>query len=164
MLIPTAICNAHQRAASGHAGVATATLEAYGCGLHAAQFEELAAALEPLPGAQPRSVRGRAVIVLDRHAFYPMRVGNVGKTNGRPSPFRVEFTRRYGPEPLQEPLEGMPETPEEIALREGVGVLPEDTRLVLVAYVCALQTGLTELRWGRAELDKAGTITWHRGS
>ncbi|MFF9351644.1 hypothetical protein [Streptomyces sp. NPDC014734] len=53
--IPACLTRAHERARNGHQGVHTQTLEAYGHGLHAVQYEELAAASNISP-AQLRSV------------------------------------------------------------------------------------------------------------
>lgn len=61
-VIPTCLVRAHERARDGHKGVHTQTLEAYGHGLHAVQYEELAAGLEDVPGASAVRLQGRTVL------------------------------------------------------------------------------------------------------
>jgi hypothetical protein len=46
--IPACLVRAHERARTGHEGVHTQTLEAYGHGLYAVQYEELASGIAEL--------------------------------------------------------------------------------------------------------------------
>jgi hypothetical protein len=57
-LIPASLVRAHARARSGHEGVQTQTLEAYGHGLYAAQYEELEVGIASLPAAAPARLQG----------------------------------------------------------------------------------------------------------
>lgn len=71
--IPACLVQAHDRARHGHEGVNTQTLEAYGHGLHAVQYEALAAGLTPFEGATAIRLQGRTVMVMDNKVIYPIR-------------------------------------------------------------------------------------------
>lgn len=108
--IPRCLVRAHRRAKDGHQGVNTQTLEAYGHGLYAAQYEELAAGLETLPGATSVRLQGRTVVRISDHLFYPFRYAkkDVPVTEARlrrATGFRADLIRRHGPEPLQAQLD-----------------------------------------------------------
>ncbi|CAL9445807.1 hypothetical protein SUDANB21_02339 [Streptomyces sp. enrichment culture] len=42
-------------------------------------------------------------------------------------------------------------------------LLPEDVQLVLVAYACSMERGVTRIEWGSAELRREDRyLIWHR--
>ncbi|WP_425424068.1 hypothetical protein [Streptomyces ochraceiscleroticus] len=44
-----------------------------------------------------------------------------------------------------------------------LGLLPEDVRLVLVAYACSMERGVMRAEWGSAELRREDRyLIWHR--
>lgn len=166
-LIPASLVRAHTRARSGHEGVQTQTLEAYGHGLYAAQYEELEVGLASLPAAAPVRLQGRTLMVLGDHVIYPLRYAkkDVPVTAARlrrATGFRADLIRRHGPEPMQqafdlglEELDG-PEPHPDFAL------LSEDTKLVLVAYACSMAQGVMRIEWGSAELRREDRhLIWH---
>ena len=100
----------HDRARSGHEGVNTQTLEAYGHGLHAVQYEELAAGLASLGGATAVRLQARTIMIVAGHVIYPIRYAkqDVPVTAARlrrAVGFRAELIRRHGPEPRQQELD-----------------------------------------------------------
>ncbi|MEU9231558.1 hypothetical protein [Streptomyces subrutilus] len=166
-IIPACLKRAHERARNGHEGVHTQTLEAYGHGLYAAQYEELAAGLGSVADAAPVRLQGRTMVVIADRVIYPMRYAkkDVPVTAARlrrATGFRADLIRRHGPEPMQQVLDlGMeeleyPETHPDLAL------LPEGVRLVLVAYACAMDRGVMRIEWGSAELRREDRyLIWH---
>ncbi|MFJ9337787.1 hypothetical protein ACIRP0_00690 [Streptomyces sp. NPDC101733] len=144
----------------------TQTLEAYGHGLHAVQYEELASGLSPLPGATAVRLQSRTVMIVGGHVIYPIRyakqdvpvtVARLKKAVG----LRAELIRRHGPEPRQQEFDlGIEE--EEPELHRDLGQLPPDVGLVLVAYACAMDRGVMRLEWGSAELRREDRhLIWH---
>lgn len=100
---------AHERARVGHQGVHTQTLEAYGHGLHAVQYEELATGLESL-GATPVRLQARTVMVIAGHVLSPIRYAktDVPVTAARlrrAAGLRFDLLLRHGPEPLRGELD-----------------------------------------------------------
>jgi uncharacterized protein YjeT (DUF2065 family) len=167
-LIPASLVRAHLRARSGHDGVQTQTLEAYGHGLYAAQYEELAQSLSPLPGANPVRLQGRTLMVLGNHVLYPLRYAkkDVPVTAAqlrRATGFRAELIRRHGPEPMQQALDlGLDEL-DEADPHPDLALLNEDVKLVLIAYACSMQQGVMRIEWGSAELRREDRyLIWHR--
>ncbi|WP_399087224.1 hypothetical protein ACGH2B_10165 [Streptomyces sp. BBFR2] len=163
--VPACLRRAHERARNGQEGVHTQTLEAYGHGLHAVQYEELAAALAPY--GDPVRLQGRTLMLVSGHLLYPLRYAakDVPVTAARlrsATGFRAELIRRHGPEPQQLALdlalgpEPVPDVPPDLAL------LPEDVRLVLIAYACSLERGVMRAEWGDAELRREDRyLVWH---
>ncbi|MFE9426204.1 hypothetical protein ACFYNO_24970 [Kitasatospora sp. NPDC006697] len=145
----------------------TQTLEAYGHGLYAVQYEELATGLSQLPGAIPVRLQGRTVMVVAGYVIYPLRYAktDVPVTAARlrrATGMRADLIRRHGPDPMQGELDlGLePQAPEEI--HRDLSQLDPATGLVLVAYACAQHTGIVRMEWGAAELrasDRA--LIWH---
>ncbi|MFB8046451.1 hypothetical protein ACFC8F_34725 [Streptomyces hydrogenans] len=166
-LIPAGLVRAHDRARSAHEGVRTQTLEAYGHGLYAAQFEELAVSLSVLPRAVQVRLQGRTFMVLDGHVIYPFRYAkkNVPVTAARlprATGFRAELLRRHGPEPMQQALDLGLDEPEEPDPRSDLALLPPDTRVVIVAYACSMTEGVIRIEWGSAELRTEDRyLLWH---
>ncbi|SOD62521.1 hypothetical protein SAMN06297387_10698 [Streptomyces zhaozhouensis] len=165
--IPRCLVRAHQRAKHGHQGVGTQTLEAYGHGLYAAQYEELTAGLENLPEAAPARLQGRTVMIVAGYLLYPLRYAkkDVPVTEAhlrRATGFRADLIRRHGPEPVQAELDlGLDELREAEVHRDLLRISP-DTRLVLLAYACSMERGVVRVEWGDAELrhdDKH--LLWH---
>ncbi|WP_272263605.1 hypothetical protein [Streptomyces xanthophaeus] len=166
-VIPACLRRAHERARNGHEGVHTQTLEAYGHGLYAAQYEELAAGLGSVGDATAVRLQGRTVVVLADRVIYPIRYAkkNVPVTAARlrrATGFRAELIRRHGPEPMQQALDlGLDEL-EDPEVHPDLGILPEDVRLVLVAYACAMDRGVMHIEWGSAELRREDRyLLWH---
>ncbi|MCX5014252.1 hypothetical protein OG765_25175 [Streptomyces sp. NBC_00555] len=166
-IIPACLLRAHERARNGHEGVHTQTLEAYGHGLYAAQYEELAAGLSSVTDATPVRLQGRTVVVLADRVIYPIRYAkkDVPVTAARlrrATGFRADLIRRHGPEPLQQAFDlGMDEL-EHPEANPDLALLPEDVRLVLVAYACAMDRGVMRIEWGSAELRREDRyLIWH---
>lgn len=165
--IPECLTRAHERARSGHQGVHTQTLEAYGHGLHAVQYEELATSLERFPGATAVRLQGRTVMIISGHVLYPIRYAktDVPVTAARlrrATGLRADLIRHHGPEPMQGELDlGLPEV-EEQDLHRDLSQLPPGVGLVLVAYACAMDRGVMKLEWGSAELRREDRyLIWH---
>ncbi|MFI7084180.1 hypothetical protein ACIBUR_11295 [Streptomyces anulatus] len=165
--IPACLTRAHERARNGHQGVHTQTLEAYGHGLHAVQYEELATGLEHLPGATAVRLQARTVMIVSDHVIYPIRYAktDVPVTAARlrrASGLRADLIRRHGPESMQGELDlGLDELEEQDAHRD-LGQLPPEVGLVLVAYACSMDRGVMRLEWGAAELRREDRyLIWH---
>nr|WP_248003124.1 hypothetical protein [Streptomyces sp. RLB1-33] len=166
-LIPECIVRAHERAREGHQGVRTQTLEAYGHGLHASQYEELAMGLADLPGATPVRLQARTVMVVAGQVLYPIRyakrdvpvtVARLRRAVG----LRADLIRRHGPEPMQGELDLGLEELQEHVLHSDLSQLDPDVGLVLLAYACAMDTGVMRIEWGDAELRRGDRhLLWH---
>ncbi|MFB6703543.1 hypothetical protein ACFCW6_02315 [Streptomyces sp. NPDC056333] len=166
-VIPACLLRAHARARNGHEGVHTQTLEAYGHGLYAVQYEELAAGLGALAGAKPVRLHGRTMMIVADHVIYPLRYAkkDVPVTAARlrrATGFRAELIRRHGPEPMQQILDlGLGEL-DESEVHPELDLLPEDIHLVLVAYACSMDRGMMRIEWGSAELRREDRyLIWH---
>ncbi|MCX5586995.1 hypothetical protein [Streptomyces erythrochromogenes] len=165
--VPACLVEAHARARHAHEGVHTQTLEAYGHGLHAAQYEALAAGLTPLEGVTSRRLQGRTVMLIGSNAIYPIRYAkkDVPVTEARlrkAAGFRADLIRRHGPEPMQQAFDlGLDELDEE-HVHPDVALLPPDLRLVIVAYACSMERGVMRIEWGSAELRREDRyLVWH---
>lgn len=166
-LIPECIVRAHERARDGHRGVGTQTLEAYGHGLHASQYEELAAGLADLPGATAVRLQARTVMVVAGQVLYPIRyakrdvpvtVARLRRAVG----LRADLIRRHGPEPMQEELDLGLEQLQGQELHTDLSQIDPNAGLVLLAYACAMETGVLRLEWGDAELRRGDRyLLWH---
>ncbi|TFE57119.1 hypothetical protein E3E14_02955 [Streptomyces sp. ICN441] len=166
-VIPTSLVRAHARARSGHEGVQTQTLEAYGHGLYAAQYEELEVGLASLPAVAPVRIQGRTLMVLGDHVIYPFRYAkkDVPVTAARlrrATGFRADLIRRHGAEPTQQAFDlGLDEL-DEPEPHPDLALLSEDTKLVLVAYACSMTQGVMRIEWGSAELRREDRyLIWH---
>ncbi|MFJ6999143.1 hypothetical protein ACIQWY_04065 [Streptomyces albidoflavus] len=165
--IPACLTRAHERARNGHQGVHTQTLEAYGHGLHAVQYEELAAGLEHLPGATAVRLQARTVMIVAGNVIYPIRYAktDVPVTAARlrrATGLRADLIRRHGPEPMQGELDLGLEDLEEPEAHRDLGQLPPEVGLVLVAYACSMNAGVMRLEWGAAELRREDRyLIWH---
>ncbi|MFI0905875.1 hypothetical protein ACH4TE_20425 [Streptomyces sioyaensis] len=166
-LIPECIFRAHERARDGHRGVGTQTLEAYGHGLHASQYEELAAGLTDLPGATAVRLQARTVMVVAGHVLYPIRyakrevpvtVARLRRAVG----LRADLIRRHGPEPMQGELDLGLEELQEQEFHKDLEQLAPEAGLVLLAYACSMSDGVMRLEWGDAELRRGDRhLLWH---
>ncbi|MEU7566120.1 hypothetical protein AB0A99_08920 [Streptomyces fradiae] len=166
-LIPAGLMRAHARARSGQEGVQTQTLEAYGHGLYAAQYEELEVGLTSIPAASPVRLQGRTLVILSDHVFYPLRYAkkDVPVTAARlrrATGFRADLIRRHGPEPMQQALDlGLDEL-DEPEPHPDLSLLSEDVKLILVAYACSMTEGVMRIEWGSAELRQEDRyLVWH---
>ncbi|MEV6685272.1 hypothetical protein AB0N28_08005 [Streptomyces sp. NPDC051130] len=165
--IAAGLLEAHDRARHGHEGVHTQTLEAYGHGLHAAQYETLAACLAPLEGAVARRLQGRTVMVIGGNVIYPIRYAkkDVPVTAARlrkAAGFRADLIRRHGPEPMQQTLDLGLEELDEHHVHPDLALLPPELRLIIVAYACSMQQGVMRAEWGSAELRSEDRyLIWH---
>ncbi|MFF7180862.1 hypothetical protein [Streptomyces sp. NPDC008121] len=166
-LVRASLVRAHARARSGHEGVQTQTLEAYGHGLYAAQYEELEVGLAALPEATPVRLQGRTLMILGDHVIYPLRYAkkDVPVTAARlrrATGFRADLIRRHGPEPMQQAFDlGLDELDEQEA-HPDLALLSEDVKLVLVAYACSMTQGVMRIEWGSAELRREDRyLIWH---
>ncbi|MDQ0311332.1 hypothetical protein J2S46_005888 [Kitasatospora herbaricolor] len=166
-IVPACVVRAHERAQGGHEGVHTQTLEAYGHGLYAAQYEELAAGLSELPGTELVRLQARTIAVVGDHAVYPIRYAkkDVPVTGARlrsASGLRADLIRRHGPDPRQGELDLGIELPVEDEPHADLARLSPSTQLVLVAYACSLTDGVIRLEWGSAELRREDrSLLWH---
>ncbi|MGX1760048.1 hypothetical protein ACWIG5_24580 [Streptomyces lydicus] len=167
-LIPTSLVRAHARARSAHEGVHTQTLEAYGHGLYAAQYEELAAGLSVLPDAVPVRLQGRTLMIHRDHVIYPYcyakkDVPVTAARLRRATGFRAELIRRHGPEPMQQEFDLGLDDLDEPEVHPDLTLLSEDIKLVLVAYACSMAQGVMRIEWGSAELRREDRyLIWHR--
>ncbi|MEV7559441.1 hypothetical protein [Streptomyces sp. NPDC089795] len=166
-IVPACLVEAHNRARHGHEGVHTQTLEAYGHGLHAVQYEALAAGLQGIEGATSRRFQGRTVMLIGNNAIYPIRYAkkDVPVTEARLRKavgFRADLIRRHGPEPMQQAFDlGLDEL-DEGHVHPDVALLPPDLRLVIVAYACSMERGVMRIEWGSAELRREDRyLIWH---
>ncbi|THA54148.1 hypothetical protein [Streptomyces sp. A1136] len=165
--IPACLVEAHERARHGHEGVHTQTLEAYGHGLHAAQYEALAAGLAHLDGSTARRLQGRTVMVIDRNVIYPIRYAkkDVPVTAARlrrAVGFRADLIRRHGPEPMQQEFDLGLDDLREPEVHPDIALLPSELRLVIVAYACSMERGVMRAEWGSAELRREDRyLVWH---
>ncbi|WP_189741968.1 hypothetical protein [Streptomyces nojiriensis] len=164
--IPACLVEAHARARHAHEQVRTQTKEAYGHGLHAAQYETLAAGLAPLDGSSSRRVQGRTVMVIGIHAILPIlyakrdvpvTAARLAKAYGP----RADLIRRHGPEPMQLKLDLGLEELDEQHIHPDVALLPPELRLVIVAYACSVEQGVMRVEWGSAELRDDRYLVWH---
>ncbi|WP_348652226.1 hypothetical protein [Streptomyces sp. 71268] len=144
----------------------TQTLEAYGHGLYAVQYEELAAGLSGLGEAV--RMQGRTMMLVRGRLIYPLRYAkkDVPVTTARlprSSGFRADLIRRHGPPPMQQALDlGLGEL-DDSEVHPDLELLPEDVRLVLVAYACSMEAGVMRVEWGSAELRREDRyLVWHR--
>ncbi|MFJ6784666.1 hypothetical protein [Streptomyces yangpuensis] len=165
-IIPACLARAHDRARNGHQGVHTQTLEAYGHGLHAVQYEELAAGLSSLPDSTAVRLQARTVMIVAGQVIYPIRYAkqDVPVTAARLKKavgLRAELIRRHGPEPRQQEFDlGLEEGEPDV--HRDLGQLPPEAGLVLVAYACSMDRGVMRLEWGSAELRREDRyLVWH---
>ncbi|MFF2020593.1 hypothetical protein ACFVW2_02095 [Streptomyces sp. NPDC058171] len=167
VLVPASLARAHARARDGQAGVHTQTLEAYGHGLYAAQYEELAVGLADLPDAVPVRLQGRTLMVVRNQVVYPYRYAkkDVPVTAARlrrAVGFRADLIRRHGPEPRQQAFDLGFDEPAEPDAHPDLRLLPADAGLVLVAYACSMAEGVLRVEWGSAELRTEDRyLAWH---
>lgn len=167
-LIPASLVRAHARARSGHEGVHTQTLEAYGHGLYAAQYEELAVSLASLSDAAPVRLQSRTLMIIRDHLIYPYcyakkDVPVTAARLRRATGFRADLIRRHGPEPMQQAFDLDFDESDEAEAHPDLSLLPEDVRLVLVAYACSMSQGVMRIEWGSAELRREDRyLIWHR--
>ncbi|MFJ3270339.1 hypothetical protein [Streptomyces sp. NPDC086776] len=131
------------------------------------QYEELAAGLGALVGAKTVRLHGRTMVIVADHVIYPIRYAkkDVPVTAARlrrATGFRAELIRRHGPEPMQQILDlGLDEL-EGSEVHPELDLLPEDIRLVLVAYACSMDQGMMLIEWGSAELRREDRyLIWH---
>ncbi|MFD5325370.1 hypothetical protein [Streptomyces sp. NPDC127092] len=145
----------------------TQTLEAYGHGLYAAQYEELEVSLSSLPGAGPVRLQGRTFMVLGNHMIYPFRYAkkDVPVTAARlrrATGLRADLIRRHGPEPMQQAFDLGLDEPDEPDPHPDLALLSQDVKLVLVAYACSMTQGVMRIEWGSAELRREDRyLIWH---
>ncbi|WP_329176929.1 hypothetical protein OG754_26105 [Streptomyces decoyicus] len=165
--IPACLLQAHDRARHGHEGVNTQTLEAYGHGLHAVQYEALASGLAPFEGARAIRLQGRTVMVIDNKVIYPIRYAkkDLPVTSARlprAVGFRADLIRRHGPEPMQQAFDLGLEELDEPEVHPDLALLPPEFRLITVAYACSMERGVMRVEWGAAELRREDRyLIWH---
>ncbi|MEV0621302.1 hypothetical protein AB0I81_48790 [Nonomuraea sp. NPDC050404] len=114
------------------------------------------------------------LVVLDGKLLFPFRYAKDHSVSvmsarigeGKPSVLMQALFNRFGPEPRMRQLALHDVSPQAVpgleTVAEALGDLPEDTRLVLIAYACNAHAGLLDTWWGEAELlDRAGSLRWH---
>ncbi|WP_327711313.1 hypothetical protein OG912_24905 [Streptomyces sp. NBC_00464] len=126
----------------------TQTLEAYGHGLYAAQYEELAVA--SLSDATPVRLQSRPLTIFRDHPIYPYcyAKNDVAVTAARlrrATGFRSDLIRRHGPAPMQQAFGLDFDGSDELEVHPDLNLLPEDVRLVLVAYACSISQGVMRI-------------------
>ncbi|MFF0117602.1 hypothetical protein [Streptomyces prasinus] len=165
-IIPACLVRAHERARTGQEGVHTQTLEAYGHGLYAVQYEELAAGISGL--GEPVRLQGRTMMLVRGQLIYPLRYAkrDVPVTAARlrrATGFRADLIRRHGPQPMQQAFDLDFGELEDSEVHPDLELLPEDVQLVLVAYACSMERGVMRIEWGSAELRREDRyLIWHR--
>lgn len=166
-IVPACLVRAHERAQDAHQSVHTQTLEAYGHGLYAAQYEELAAGLSNLPGTESVRLQARTVVVVADHVIYPIRYAkkDVPVTTARLRSaygLRADLIRKHGPESRQGELDLGLEVTDIDEPNSDLARLSPGTKLVIVAYACAQTSGVVRLEWGSAELrSEDRSLIWH---
>jgi hypothetical protein len=106
-------------------------------------------------------------MVLGDHVIYPLRYAkkDVPVTAARlrrATGFRADLIRRHGPEPMQQAFDFGLEELDEPAPHPDLGLLSEDTKLVLVAYACSMTQGVMRIEWDSAELRREDSfLIWH---
>lgn len=147
-------------------------LHPFGFTLMSRKFEALAEAFSDKgdvrivkPGGSPHEL-----VLLDGKLLFPFRyakdrsvtVMSARIGDGRPSALVQALFNRFGPEPRMRQLALHDIAPHAVPVAEALGDLPEDTRLVLIAYACNAHAGLLDAWWGEAELlDRFGSLRWH---
>lgn len=157
---------------------------AYGSTLMARRYEALLDGFRAMPGFQSVRPHGSPhhLVVLDGNLFLPFRYAEDDTTpisearvgDGRVSALVRELFNRFGPAPsyYQEVLDIATTLPQDAeaeeadlaelaAARPVLAQLPDDTRLIPVAYAANAQAGMLRLYWGEAELiDDMGRVHW----
>ncbi|WP_324611787.1 hypothetical protein [Streptomyces sp. WM6368] len=142
-------------------------MEAYGHGLHAAQYEALEARLASFDGAVARRLQGRTVMIVGNNVIYPIRYAkkDVPVTAARlrrAAGFRADLIRRHGPEPMQQAFDLGLEELEAEHVHPDLALLPPELRLIIVAYACSMEQGVMRVEWGSAELRREDRyLIWH---
>ncbi|MEU7317291.1 hypothetical protein [Streptomyces sp. NPDC007083] len=164
-IIPACLVRAHDRARDCHEAVRTQTLEAYGNGLYAAQYEELAQGLAPY--GEPLRLRGRTVMLVKGRLLYPLCYDkrDVPVTTARlrnSYGLRAELIREYGPTPMQPELDLGLDEPRESRTIPELLKHPGVEGLVLLPYTCSMERGVMRAEWGTAELPHGSRdLVWH---
>ncbi|GAA1659872.1 hypothetical protein GCM10009733_066930 [Nonomuraea maheshkhaliensis] len=148
-------------------------LHPFGFTLMSRKFEALAEAFEDMGDVRIVKPGGsqHELVVLDGKLLFPFRyakdrsltVMSARIGDGRPSALVQALFNRFGPEPRirQLTLHDLP--PHAVPVAEALGDLPDDTRLVLIAYAANAHAGLLDAWWGEAELlDRFGSLRWHQ--
>nr|WP_019355170.1 hypothetical protein [Streptomyces sp. AA1529] len=165
-IIPACLVSAHDRARDCHEAIRTQTLEAYGNGLYASQYEVLAEGLAPY--GEPLRLRGRDVMLVKGHLLYPLcyskRDRPVTTARLRSSyGLRAELIREYGPTPMQQELDLGLDEPQESRTIPELLKHPGVKGLVLLPYACSMERGVMRAEWGIAELPHGSRdLIWHR--
>ncbi|MCF6469212.1 hypothetical protein FAF44_12525 [Nonomuraea sp. MG754425] len=161
--------DAQKMAQTGH-------LHPFGFTLMSRKFEALAEAFEDMGDVRVVKPGGsqHELVVLDGKLLFPFRYAkdrSVGVlsariSDGRASALVQALFNRFGPEPRMRQLaldDVAPQAaPITSPITEALGDLPEDTRLVLIAYAANAHAGLLDAWWGEAELlDRTGNLNWH---
>ncbi|MDH2426636.1 hypothetical protein [Sphaerisporangium sp. TRM90804] len=150
---------------------------AYGSTLMARRYEALVDGFKHEPGFQVVRPFGSPhhLVVLDGNLFLPFRYADDDTTpisearvgDGRVSALVRELFTRFGPqtryfqEVLDLALDEGDDEAERAEIRPVLAQLPDDTRLIPVAYAANAQASLLKLYWGEAELiDDMGRIHW----
>ncbi|MGW3348305.1 hypothetical protein ACWDA3_33860 [Nonomuraea rubra] len=147
-------------------------LHPFGFTLMSRKFEALAEAFEDLGDVRVVKPGGsqHELVVLDGKLLFPFRyakdrsvsVMSARIGDGRPSALVQALFNRFGPEPRMRQLALHDLPPHAVPVAEALGDLPDDTRLVLIAYACNAHSGLLDAWWGEAELlDRTGSLRWH---
>ncbi|MFI6633548.1 hypothetical protein ACIBI7_32125 [Nonomuraea fuscirosea] len=148
-------------------------LHPFGFTLMSRKFEALAKAFEDMGDVRIVKPGGsqHELVLLDGKLLFPFRyakdrsltVMSARIGDGRPSALVQALFHRFGPAPRIRQLALHDIAPHAVPVVEALDELPEDTRLVLIAYAANAHAGLLDAWWGEAELlDRFGSLRWHR--
>ncbi|MEZ0076450.1 hypothetical protein [Planotetraspora sp. GP83] len=143
----------------------------YGQTMMTRRYEALVEGFRNEPGFQMVKPYGSPhhLVVLDGNLLLPFRyaeddttpITEARITDGRISALARELFTRYGPAASYRQLT-LEDEAELAEVRPTLAGLPDDTRLIPVAYAGNAQAGLLRLYWGEAELiDEFGRLRWH---
>jgi hypothetical protein len=166
--IPRALATAHKRGQGAHDGGEMETKDAYGTTVFVKQYEELSKAIASVEGARTTRLGRHPLAIYNNFVFYPWRYAADGVTSVRGARFRLPLSFRrkrlfvaHGPNPMQPALHPDFEMPYVEELRQAFPELGAETKLVLIAYASAVDTGVLNAFWGDAELTASGEVLWH---
>ena len=157
-----------QAGPGAHDGGEMETKDAYGTTVFVKQYEELSKVIASVEGGRTTRLGRHPLGIYNDFVFYPWRYAADGVTSVRGARFRLPLSFRrkrlfvaHGPEPMQPALHPDFEMPYVEELRQAFPELGDETKLVLIAYASAVDTGVLNAFWGDAELTATGEVRWH---
>ncbi|MCO5992682.1 hypothetical protein [Actinoallomurus rhizosphaericola] len=177
--IGESLSSAMENAQDSQSKSGTQKLHPFGFTLMSRKFEVLHDTFKDMDDVQIIKPAGTSyeLVVISGHLLFPFKYAkdlSVNVMNARisenpPSGLVRTLFERFGPEPTMEQLplvdlklDGQHRTSALPIYLRTLAQLPEDTKLLLIAYACNAKAGLLNAWWGEAELlDKDGTLHWH---